>query len=157
MSATIDQIVSQMRKTMFVVFDLDGTLALTDHRTHFLKRPSKEKDWRGFYAACDRDQPCHPIIRTLMALHSTGAEVEIWSGRSDEVKDKTTAWLAEHGLGHIPIRTRRAGDHRPDTVLKAEWLDEGRTPALVFEDRASMVAMWRSRAIVCCQVAPGDF
>lgn len=46
-----------------------------------------------------------------------GAEVEIWSGRSDEVKDKTTAWLAEHGLGHIKIRTRAAGDHRPDTVL----------------------------------------
>lgn len=157
MTPATDQIIKQMRKRMFVVFDLDGTLALTEHRAHFLNRPSKEKDWRGFYAACDRDEPCHPLIRTLLALHSTGAEVEIWSGRSDEVKDKTTAWLAEHGLGHIPIRTRRAGDHRPDTVLKAEWLDEGRTPALVFEDRASMVAMWRSRGIVCCQVAPGDF
>jgi hypothetical protein len=52
---------------MFVVFDLDGTLALTEHRAHFLKRPSKEKDWRGFYAACDKDQPCHPIIWTPLA------------------------------------------------------------------------------------------
>ncbi|WP_458425033.1 phosphatase domain-containing protein [Methylorubrum extorquens] len=135
----------------------DRTLALTEHRAHFLNPPSKEKDWRGFYAACDRDEPCHPIIRTLLALHNTGAEVEIWSGRSHEVKDKTTAWLAEHGLGHISIQTRRAGDHRPDTVLKAEWLDEGRTPALVFEDRSSMVAMYRSRGIVCCQFAPGEF
>jgi hypothetical protein len=50
-----------------------------------------------------------------------------------------------------------AGDHRPDTALKAEWMDEGRKPDLVFEDRASMVAMWRSRGVVCCQVAPGDF
>ncbi|WP_050735359.1 hypothetical protein [Methylobacterium sp. ARG-1] len=161
MNATDDalelQISSHMRKPMFVVFDLDGTLALTEHRAHFLNRPGREKDWRGFYAACDQDQPCHPIIRTLLALDATGAQVEIWSGRSDEVKDKTTVWLAEHGLGHIPIRTRAAGDHRPDTVLKAEWLDEGRTPALVFEDRASMVAMYRARGIVCCQVAPGDF
>lgn len=152
-----DQIRAHMRKTMFVVFDLDGTLALTEHRAHFLNRPGREKDWRGFYAACDKDEPCHPIIGVLLALDATGAEVEIWSGRSDEVKDKTTAWLAEHGLGHIKIRTRAAGDHRPDTVLKAEWLDEGRTPSLVFEDRASVVKLYRSRGIVCCQVAPGNF
>lgn len=151
------EIEDRVRRAMFVVFDLDGTLALTDHRAHFLTRPSKEKDWRGFYAACDRDAPCHPLIRTLLALDATGAEVEIWSGRSDEVADKTAAWLGEHGLGHIKIRTRRTGDHRPDTVLKTEWLDEGRRPALVFEDRASVVAMWRERGIVCCQVAPGDF
>ncbi|WP_267424231.1 hypothetical protein [Methylobacterium sp. GC_Met_2] len=93
----------------------------------------------------------------MHALDATGAEVEIWSGRSDEVKDKTTAWLAEHGLEHIPIRTRAAGDHRPDTVLKAEWLDKGRTPELVFEDRATMVRMYLARGINCCQVAPGDF
>lgn len=157
MSPAEERICKERWRRMFVVFDLDGTLALTEHRTHFLARPSKEKDWRGFYAACDRDEPCQPIIRALLALDATGAEVEIWSGRSDEVKDKTTVWLAENGLGHIPIRTRAAGDHRPDTVLKAEWLDEGRTPSLVFEDRASMVEMYRARKIVCCQVAPGDF
>lgn len=152
----VAQIRAHMRKHMFVVFDLNGTLALTEHRAHFLAGPGR-KDWRGFYAACDLDEPCHPIIRTLLALDTAGDNVEIWSGRSDEVRDKTAAWLVEHGLGHIPIRTRAAGDHRPDTVLKAEWLDEGRTPDLVFEDRASVVALWRSRGIVCCQVAPGDF
>ncbi|QRE77363.1 hypothetical protein [Methylobacterium aquaticum] len=157
MSATDAEIMQQWRRKMFVVFDLDGTLALTEHRSHFLSRPGKDKDWRGFYAACDKDQPCHPIIRTLLALAATGAEVEIWSGRSDEVRDKTTEWLGAHGLGHIPVRTRKQGDHRPDTVLKAEWLDEGRTPALVFEDRTQMVQMYRDRGIVCCQVAPGDF
>lgn len=141
---------------MLVIFDLDGTLALTEHRSHFLTGPGP-KDWRGFYAACDQDQPCHPIIEALKALYLQGHKIEIWSGRSDEVKDKTSAWLAAQNLQHIPIRTRAAGDHRPDTVLKAEWLDEGRTPDLVFEDRDSMVAMYRARGIVCCQVAPGAF
>jgi hypothetical protein len=143
-------------QSMFVVFDLDGTLALTEHRAHFLAGPGR-KDWRGFYAACDLDEPCHPIIQTLLALHAASHEVEIWSGRSDGVKAKTTAWLEAHGLGYIPIRTRAKGDHRADTVLKAQWLDEGRTPDLIFEDRASVVAMWRARGIVVCQVAPGDF
>lgn len=141
---------------MFVVFDLNGTLALTEHRAHFLAGPGR-KDWRAFYAACDLDEPCHPIIQTLIALDAAGHEVEIWSGRSDEMKDRTTAWLAEHGLALIPIRTRAASDHRADMVLKAEWLDEGRTPDLIFEDRASVVAMWRARGIVVCQVALWDF
>lgn len=141
---------------MFVVFDLDGTLALTGHREHFLK--AEPKDWRGFYAACDLDAPCYPTITVAFALWEMGHDVEIWSGRSDEVAAKTTLWLDNHGLGHIKIRTRTAGDHRPDTVIKAEWIDlYGRKPDLVFEDRASMVAMYRERGIVCAQVAPGNF
>ena len=154
----MDDLTAKVRRQMKVIFDLDGTLALTDHRAHYLNRPSGEKDWRAFYAACDKDDPCHPILRTLLALWSTGADVEIWSGRSKEVADKTAAWLSANGIGHIPIKMREVGDHRPDTVLKAEWLDEcGYLPALVFEDRSSMVAMWRERGIVCCQVAPGEF
>lgn len=141
---------------MFIVFDLDGTLALTEHREHFLKQ--EPKDWRGFYAACDGDGPCHPLIATALALNSRGDRVEIWSGRSAEVRDKTEAWLKAHGLGIIPIRMRPEGDHQPDTKLKAAWLEQAnQTPDLVFEDRASMVAMWRSHGIVCAQVAPGDF
>jgi hypothetical protein len=155
-ASLLDQIHQHMRQhRMFVVFDLDGTLALTEHRAHHLS--GGRKDWRAFYAACDQDGPCHPIIQTLLALKAGGADVEIWSGRSDEVMPLTIAWLDDHNLGHIPLRMRQEGDHRADTVLKAEWLDEGRTPDLVFEDRASVVAMWRSRGIVCCQVAPGDF
>jgi hypothetical protein len=141
---------------MFVVFDLDGTLAHTEHRAHFLNR--HPKDWRAFYAACDKDQPCDPIIRTLIGFYVTGADVEIWTGRSKEVEDKTASWLAEYGLGMIPIQMREDGDHRPDTVLKEEWLSQShRKPDLVFEDRASVVAMWRSHGIICCQVAEGDF
>ncbi|WP_274382758.1 hypothetical protein [Methylorubrum extorquens] len=36
-------------------------------------------------------QALHPIVHTLLALHNTGANVKIWSGRSHEVKDTTTA------------------------------------------------------------------
>ncbi len=138
------------------MFDLEGALALTAHRANFLAGPGP-RDWRAFYAPATRTGRNPPIIATLLALDAAGHDIEIWSGRSDEVEDKTTAWLEVHGLGHIPIRTRAAGDHRPDTILKAEWLDDGRTPDLVFEDRASVVALWRSRGIVCCQGRAGGF
>lgn len=141
---------------MHVIFDLDGTLALTEHRAHFLQQ--QPKDWRGFYAACDKDQPNLPIIETMRALYMQGHRIEIWSGRSDEVMAKTAMWQITHNIGFIPVRMRQEHDHRPDTTLKASWLDElASPPDLVFEDRDQMVAMYRARGIVCCQVAPGAF
>lgn len=145
-----------VKKHIKVVFDLDGTLANCDDRIQYLNR--EKKDWRAFYAACDTDRPYHAVIRVLHALWMTGAEVEIWTGRSGEVSEKTRRWLDENGMGMIPLKMREEGDHRPDTVIKEEWLDAcDAKPTLVFEDRASVVAMWRSHGITCCQVREGDF
>lgn len=143
------------RLPMFVVFDLDGTLALTEHRAHHLQK--EPKDWRAFYAACDQDAPCREVIAIARAMMVTGHRIEIWSGRSGEVSGKTREWLCANGLAALNIRMRAEGDHQPDTTLKAAWMERHGRPDLVFEDRASMVAMWRSHGIVCCQVAPGDF
>lgn len=144
---------------MKVVFDLDGTLALNEHRQHFVQgQPAGEKDWRGFFAACDKDEPNMPIIWTLLSLLDDGWEVEIWSGRSAEVNDKTEVWLKEQRLENVPRRMRQEGDYTPDHELKAKWLTEtDPKPILVFDDRASVVAMWRSHGIICAQVAPGEF
>ncbi len=145
-------------RSMFVVFDLDGTLALNDHRQHFVDRPVGEKDWNGFFEACDKDRPNWQIIRMLEVLTATGNHVEIWSGRSASVIEKTKAWLAEHGLSHIPLRCRPEKDHTSDTALKKQWLDEATIkPDLVFDDRASVVAMWRENGVACAQVAEGNF
>jgi phosphoserine phosphatase len=69
------------------IFDLDGTLALIEHRRHLVE--GERKDWPAFFAACVDDAPNPPVIRTLQALRTAGAEIWIWSGRSDEVKAQT--------------------------------------------------------------------
>lgn len=145
-------------RSMFVVFDLDGTLALNEHRQHFVQRKVGEKDWKSFFAACDKDQLYWQVANILRMLDATGNRVEIWSGRSAEVIGKTRSWLLSRGLGHIPFRCRETGDHTPDHQLKKQWLDECPTkPDLVFDDRASVVAMWRENGIACAQVAEGNF
>lgn len=145
-------------RSLFVVFDLDGTLALNDHRQHFVQRPVGEKDWRSFFAACDKDDLNWPIARVLQVLDATGNHVEIWSGRSGEVIEKTRAWLAAHGLGHVAFRGRTEGDHTPDHELKRAWLDEASNkPDLIFDDRNAVVRMWREAGIACAQVADGNF
>lgn len=138
----------------YVIFDLDGTLADIRHRRPLLP------NWDAFFDACDKDEPIWPVIHVYQAMRSAGHfHVQVWSGRSDAVRDKTEAWLMKY-LGHVPVlRMRRAGDHQPDDKLKESWLDETlpESISMVFDDRNRIVEMWRRRGIQCFQVAPGDF
>lgn len=139
----------------FYVFDLDGTLADCSHRLHHLER----KDWRAFFAACPDDKPIKHMIELCSRLTWSAPcnRVEIWSGRSDEVRLETEAWLRAHGLDGIPLLMRTAGDHRPDDEVKRDFLRGGGVPDLIFDDRARVVQMWRAEGIPCAQVAAGDF
>ena len=144
---------------MFVVFDLDGTLADNAHRLHHIR--VAPKDYAAFYAACPDDRPCEPVIQTLRAHVLAGHRVEIWTGRSDYVRAETVAWLEQHGIApRLLARMRPAVDHQPDTHLKRAWLQDARrvgNPDLAYDDRDGVVAMWREAGVTCFQVAPGDF
>ena len=162
--------------TPLYIFDLDGTLALIDHRRHILDDKSDPNRWQKFFSACIHDEPNRPVIRTLQALRRSGAECWIWSGRSDEVRAQTVEWLCKHGCfgrptGTLPwwpfgaterFRMRKAMDFTPDEVLKRGWLDEMTFSDLsrlnaVFDDRDKVVAMWRANGVPCFQVARGSF
>ncbi|HEX8183774.1 MAG TPA: hypothetical protein VF747_03460 [Blastocatellia bacterium] len=145
-----------------VIFDLDGTLALCDHRRHFVQgKGSKatKEDWRNFYAACVDDEPNLPVIAMNQALCRSGYLIAIFSGRSSEVENQTREWIERHGIRHHYFFVRPEGDYTPDEKLKEQWLAEiGPEKILcVFDDRQKVVDMWRSKGITCFQVAPGDF
>ena len=122
------------------------------------------------------------VLRSLwLGPPALAHQIEIWSGRSEgeleSVRTKTLIWLrravdlgffsrapdgAFFGTGSdIRVRMRPHGDHQPDVELKRGWLTDaraaGRAPDLVFDDRDSVVAMWRAEGVPCFQVAPGDF
>ena len=146
-----------------VIFDLDGTLADVTHRRHFVEKPDKvDADWRAFYAACTEDDVNRPVAEAFDALRDCG-HYEVWivSGRSDEVREATEQWLFVNDLEPHKLLMRSARDHQPDTKLKKAWLDDGTIPKgrvlCVFDDRDSVVAMWRAEGLACFQVAPGDF
>ena len=172
---------------MNIVFDLDGTLADTAHRNHFIERPVGKKDWDAWNKACVDDTPL-PACQILCNAWWDGSEIQIWSGRSEEVRKETEDWLVKHledranidafpWITHyengqpvldygevanpIILKLRPKKCYTPDNELKAQWLkesiEEGWTPGLVFEDRTRMVEMYRGKGIPCFQVAPGDF
>ena len=180
-----------------IIFDLDGTLALIDHRKHLVEKetafeqwffslPHKKQieykakyspqnlmdwfvtekwkaDWDKFYDLCDQDSPNIPVIKMYDALgFYEDMELYIFSGRSEVVRDKTTAWLNNFGIfisvDHLLMRPE--GDFTPDEALKETWLQEIGGPErvfCVFDDRDKVVAMWRRHGITCFQVAPGNF
>jgi phosphoglycolate phosphatase-like HAD superfamily hydrolase len=147
-----------------VIFDLDGTLADVTHRRHLLDEEGVDDDtrWSNFYLAYTRDTPNIKLIEIFHILKRQGVEVWIWSGRSDEVKSQTLAWLAMHDIHFDLFMMRDHKDFRPDVEIKREWLNnmltEDRDRILCFfDDRDSVVDLWRSQGFLCCQVAPGDF
>jgi hypothetical protein len=119
----------------------------------------------AFFEACDQDPPIPHMIELAKPL-ADHADILFVTGRSDDVRRKDARSLkghsAEFAIGSTQdLYMRAAGDHRADTIVKSELMDriiaDGWTPIMVFEDRASVVTMWRERGIPCCQVAPGDF
>jgi phosphoglycolate phosphatase-like HAD superfamily hydrolase len=139
------------------VFDIDGTIADCSHRIHHIGN----KDWRAFFAACGDDTPIAHIIGLARDLASSGKRIIYVSGRSDECSEQTARWLDEHDLPVGRKYMRKAGDHRPDNIVKAELLDQliadGYRPIMAFDDRNQVVKMWRERGVPCAQVAAGEF
>jgi hypothetical protein len=155
-----------IRRPLYI-FDLDGTLALIEHRKSILEEKDDSQRWRRFYAACDKDLPNTPVIRTMEMLRQCGADIWIFSGRSSEVRDKTVAWLAQHTSfmswdADDVLVMRDEGDYSADDVLKKQLLDrmlvdDRERLVATFDDRDRVVNMWRANEIVCFQVAHGDF
>ena len=148
---------------LIYIFDLDGTLANCEHRLNHII--NNDKNWTAFFAACVDDVPIEPVLKIFDSLMRDERECWIWTGRSDDVRDQTLNWIKTHideGFNDKCLRMRRAGDHRPDYVIKREWLDEldphTRSHIIAtFEDRSSVVKMWRDAGVACFQVADGDF
>lgn len=143
---------------MDIIFDIDGTLADIRHRVHYLTR--KPKDWVAFQAEAHLDSVIEPIA-TIFRVMGPWHNIILCTGRGEQERRVTEAWLAKHRLISLWLFMRTEGDYRADDVVKAEMLVQmrarGLDPKLAFEDRSRVVAMWRSHGIVCAQVAEGDF
>lgn len=149
------------KKTVLV--DLDGTLALNQHRSHFIdKTNGKKRDWVAYFEACDKDLPNHPVIETVNALRAQGNRVHIFSARGDIVRDKTVKWLSLHGVQYDDLTMREMDTYTADEILKRFWLldlypNYKNDILCVFDDRDKVVKMWRELGLTCFQVSEGSF
>lgn len=140
-----------------LICDIDGVICNLEHRLHFIEK--SPADWGGFFRACDDDMPMPHIIAFLRALSEVFRIVYI-TGRPESVRQKTLNWFAEEYVPKGELLMRADGDHRQDSVIKAELFDANVNKDDVFaviEDRDQVVQMWREKGLLCLQNKKGDY
>lgn len=144
---------------MDIVFDIDGTLANIAHRRHLVG--TKPKNWAAFQALAHKDTTFEPVAILARGLPFLDHRIILCSGRGEQERPVTEAWLKQHQIIYKRLYMRAAGDYRSDDIIKGELLDQmladGFDPKLVFDDRDRVVKLWRSRGIMCAQVNEGNF
>lgn len=127
------------------LFDIDGTLSDTSHRTHLLP------DWNAFFAAQSKD-PMKPATKAIFqALEADGNTMICLSGRPDKQNNTnyravTRKWLLDNGLEPHVLLMREGSDKRPDDQVKEgiyrKYVEPYFNVVGVVDDRMSVVRMW---------------
>jgi len=145
-----------------IIFDIDGTLSDATHRRHLVENGNNQ--WDAFFKAIPDDPPIVPIVDLARSLIRFGEKAILFAtGRPERTRKDTLVWLTGHGL-EIDFQSRlfmrNDDDKRPDHIVKRDILDQmreaGFVPILVFDDRQSVVDMWRREGIRVAQTAPGN-
>jgi len=137
-------------KPRAVLVDIDGTVALMNDRSPY--------DMKRVHL----DTPNEPVIAAVRAMQAAGHTIIFCSGRTDDGRAATEAWLQTHvGVPHAGLFMRAAGDSRKDSVVKREIFEKQLRDhwhiAAVFDDRNQVVRMWRQLGLPVFQVAEGNF
>ncbi len=139
-------------KKPIVLVDIDGTLADVRHRLHHI-RSAGRKNWKAFFEGMDRDSPIASTIAWVQSLVPQH-EIVILTGRPEQYRARTIAWLKKQQVPFDDLVMRRNGDHRPDYEMKRDVLD--RVPKdrimLVIEDRPPVCDMWLKEGVRCVLV-----
>ncbi|MEE1759810.1 phosphatase domain-containing protein [Streptomyces sp. SP18BB07] len=133
-----------------VMCDIDGTLALRGDRGAY------------DFTRCEEDLLNVSVRGALRSFRrADGDVIVLLSGRSEEHRGRTEAWLRAHEVPYDELWMRAAGDHRRDDVVKAELFDRHvrhRFAVRVsLDDRDRVVAVWRRMGLPTWQVNYGDF
>jgi hypothetical protein len=80
---------------MFVVLDLDGTLADVSHRAHHVEKDPK--DWDAFFRPdlVIKDTVVKDAARVLSKLLELRVDLVVLTGRNEDLRDTTMRWLFE--------------------------------------------------------------
>lgn len=135
-----------------IIVDIDGTLALHNGRNPYdLSRVLE-------------DSVCEPVRMAMEAADGHyRAKVILLSGREDTARKDTVKWLREQvgwtegpGGGDYSLYMRKAGDGRPDTIVKRELFDahvrHSYNVHAVIDDRPAVCRMWRELGLFTFQV-----
>lgn len=159
-----------MKNTL--ICDLDGTLALDDHRRPLIQ----SHGWKAYFDACVDDVLNYPTA-AFLGMWQEGYEntTVILTGRCESQRAATESWLEQHGVEYTHLLMRPQDSYDPLAVCEdttdGKWTkDEEVKLAMIrqldlrpenviccLDDRDRMVVFWRELGFDCWQVRPGAF
>ncbi|MEU5220468.1 AAA family ATPase [Streptomyces sp. NPDC020807] len=133
-----------------VLCDIDGTLALRGDRGPY------------DFTRCGLDLLNIPVRDALRAFrHAESDRIVLLSGRSEDHRELTEAWLARYEVPYDELWMRASGDGRGDDLVKAELFDahvrHRYAVRVSLDDRDRVVALWRRMGLPTWQVNYGNF
>ncbi|GGY76819.1 phosphatase domain-containing protein [Streptomyces omiyaensis] len=133
-----------------VLCDIDGTLALRGDRGPY------------DFTRCDLDLLNVAVRDALRAFRGAhGDRVVLLSGRSEDHRALTEAWLERYEVPYDELWMRASGDGRSDDLVKAELFDahvrHRHAVRVSLDDRDRVVAVWRRMGLPTWQVNYGAF
>ena len=140
-----------------VLFDMDGTLCDPSHR---LKKNTKGKmDWKAFndFELVMNAPPKQGVLDMFKLLKPTNQfKLLVVTARMERFRKVTLDWLDRHSLFVLSkdLLMRADDDCRPDYEVKKDMLETlGKDQVKwIFDDRDSVVEMWRDEGLTCFQV-----
>jgi hypothetical protein len=137
----------------YVIVDVDGTVATNAMRqfaiTERLKdTPIDEMPWNDLFEGCENDSPIEPVIGLVKKL-SDHYHIVWCTSRNVVFRDRTREWLDRYtGLWRAPLLMRKSpDDHRSDTIVKPELLEEA----------GITVQAWRDLGFTVLQPAANEY
>lgn len=129
---------------IFLIVDLDDTLAHTEHRQHLLP------NWEEFHKACGND-PANKDLVEMVKSYEEDPNVTLLfvTGRTGykEVKENTMMWLNQQGFKNPEVRYRMPKIFMKSEVLKLKIINSVLSDAnkpddihfVIIEDRQSII------------------
>ena len=150
---------------MDIIFDIDGTLYDHNHRLKYLF--TDPPDWKRFKSDIHLDKKISEVNNLLITLHKDH-RIIFCTGRDRSLEEITISQILKLYINSsiyideskIFLYMRAVNDMRQDDAVKQDLLkdmhNDGLDPKVVFEDRKSVVNMWRKNGLICLQVAEND-
>lgn len=154
-------------KPVAFIVDLDGTLFDPSHRQNelvdFDAVTNRDEMWDKFNSRHVDDRPYDDTLSLLYMLKKSATLIFV-TARSSKFKGTTRSQLIKYLLGRendLELFMRAEGDRNSDADVKRDIyfneIEKRYNVLGVFEDRETVVQMWRGIGLTCYQPRPSPY
>lgn len=138
------------------IFDLDGTIADSSHRSHHLRRGPV--DWVAWESGISDDSPIGDVISILKSLAESGYRILLATSRAERCRQSTEEWLNQNAIPYDRLFMRQNHCDGDAYAVKSSHvyriIAAGYHPVLAFDDDEASCLAYAHAGVSCCRVSP---